>query len=71
MAEEKKTQLDRFREMYDQFKVFLHRNHYLLLLLKRHIIVLNSDDLATQEMEQVEDIKKMCEEVKYILPFNI
>ncbi len=48
--------------MYDEFRLFLHRNHYLLLLLKRHIIVLSAADLAQDDMEKVSEIKSMCEE---------
>ena len=60
---DKSGQLARFRELYGQFNVFLHRNHYLLMLLKRHIIVLSSHDIAKCDADQVTEIKKMCEEV--------
>ena len=60
---DKSGQLARFRQLYGEFRVFLHRNHYLLMLLKRHIIVLSSHDIAKYDQEQVAEIKKMCEEV--------
>ena len=60
---DKSGQLARFRQLYGEFRVFLHRNHYLLMLLKRHIIVLSSHDIAKYDQEQVTEIKKMCEEV--------
>ena len=63
---DKSGQLARFRQLYGQFRVFLHRNHYLLMLLKRHIVVLGSHDIAKCDAGQVAEIKKMCEEVSQL-----
>lgn len=45
--------LSKFRELYSEFRKVLHANHYLLLLLKRHIVVLSSGDFQDMDMEQL------------------
>ena len=41
----------------------LYSRRHISMLLKRHIIVLSSNDIAKCDADQVAEIKKMCEEV--------
>ena len=57
--------LPEFRSLYESFLPILHKNHYLLLLLKRHIIVLSSESFREMGIPQLKEIKEMCEEVSW------
>jgi len=43
--------------------VFLHRHHYLMLLLKRHLTGLQSKDILNMSEEKLNQMKKFCEEI--------
>ena len=53
-----------FRSLLSEHLLLLHPNHYLLLLLKRHIVVLTSDQFRDMTVNELQEIKAMCEEVQ-------
>ena len=42
---------------------YLHPNHYLNLLAKRHLIVIDAKNLYDMDIERLQQRKKLCEEV--------
>ncbi|TRY75019.1 hypothetical protein TCAL_07034 [Tigriopus californicus] len=54
-------------EILQKFETVLHPNHFLLILLKRHIIALGCDKISELELEQLEKIQTFCEEVLNVI----
>jgi len=52
-----------FEEFHENTLTLLHPNHYLNVLLKRHLVGLYSGVLAQLETEDLERVKRYCEEV--------
>ena len=63
--------LDRFQSLYERHSSILHKNHYLLLLLKRHIIVLSSPHVAKMSLEELDKLQQLSEEVGDHMEFEI
>lgn len=64
---EDQNDLDKFQTLYEQYKHILHKNHYLLLLLKRHIIILSSSQFINLTIDELKKIQHLCEEVLQVL----
>jgi len=52
-----------FEEFHENTLTMLHPNHYLNVLLKRHLVGLYSGVLEQLETEDLERVKRYCEEV--------
>eukprot|EP00092_Neocalanus_flemingeri_P005352 GFUD01005766.1.p1 GENE.GFUD01005766.1~~GFUD01005766.1.p1 ORF type:complete len:592 (-),score=147.56 GFUD01005766.1:293-2068(-) len=52
-----------FEEFHEKTSTILHPGHYLNILLKRHLVGLYSGVLTQLEPEDLERVKKYCEEV--------
>ncbi len=53
-----------FRRLLAEHRCLLHQNHYLLMLLKRHIVILiAAGALADLTLAELREVKNMCEEV--------
>merc|ERR1719384_2537474 len=52
-----------FEEFHENTLTMLHPNHYLNVLLKRHMVGLYSTVLTELEAEDLERVKRYCEEV--------
>jgi len=52
-----------FEEFHENTLTLLHPNHYLNILLKRHLVGLYSSVLSQLEAEDLERVKRYCEEV--------
>lgn len=50
-------------EILAKFQTVLHSNHFLLILLKRHIIALGCEKLSEFELDQLQKFQSLCEEV--------
>jgi hypothetical protein len=61
---EDQKDLTKFEALYEQYKTILHCHHYLLLLLKRHIIVLSSPSFGQMSVEELRKMKQLCHEVR-------
>jgi len=52
-----------FEEFHETTETLLHTNHYLNIMLKRHLVGLYSTVLTQLETEDLERVKKYCEQV--------
>ena len=53
----------KFQELLAKYSSLLHPQHYLMILLKRHLLVLLSSRFTELEMEELLGAKKLCDDV--------
>ena len=53
----------KFQNLLLKYSSVMHTQHYLIILLKRHLLVLLSDKFIDLEMEELLGAKKLCDDV--------
>ena len=61
---EDQNDLEKFKKLFEQYRQILHPNHYLIILLKRHIIGLTAPNFVKLDIPELTDIQQMCDEVR-------
>jgi len=63
MAKLENLKVVQFEEFHEHLSSTLHPNHYLMVLVKRHMVGLYSTALSELGAEELERVKRYCEEV--------